>query len=173
VRVVVLVLVWCCGTAVADPCPSLAREVRRADRWNLAWRLIYSTTTVGEAAIALTPLLDRDMRRAAAVGAAQSFIGAAGAWVMPLRLDRDGCDLDKAATVERRTFWLLHAGNLVVNIGGTVALAELTSWRNAAPGFAIGYAVGLVQIYTLPRLPAGVAVTPVAGGWSVNVAGTF
>lgn len=172
-RAVVLALVWCCGTAAAEPCAALAREVRRADRWNLAWRLIYSSTTVGEAAIALTPVADRDTRRAAAVGAAQSFIGAAGAWVMPLRLDRDGCDLDKAATVERRTFWLLHAGNLVVNIGGTLVLGELTTWPKAAVGFALGYTVGLVQIYTLPRLPAGIAVTPVAGGWSLNVASVF
>jgi hypothetical protein len=103
--------------------------------------------------------------------AAQSFIGAAGAWVMPLRLERDGCDLDKAAALERRTFWLLHAGNLAVNVGGTVVLAEL--WRQAAAGFALGDAVGLVQIYTLPRMPAAAAVTPVADGWAVTLARTF
>jgi hypothetical protein len=173
VRAVVLVLVWCCGTAAAEPCASLAREVRRADRWNLAWRLIYTSTTVGEAAVALTPVADRDTRRAAAVGASQSFLAAAGAWVLPLRLDRDGCDLEKARTVERRTFWLLHAGNLVVNTAGLVAVGELTDWPRGAVSFALGYTVGLVQIYTLPRLPAGVAVTPVAGGWAVSIAGAF
>lgn len=172
-RAVVLVLAWCCGTAAADPCPALAREVQKADRWNLAWRLIYTSTTIGEAAIAITPALDRDTRRAAAVGAAQSFIGAAGAWVLPLRLDRDGCDLAAARAVERRTFWMLHAGNLIVNAGGTAVLGEWTSWPAAAVGFALGYSVGLLQIYTLPRLPAAVAVTPVAGGWAVHLAGTF
>jgi hypothetical protein len=93
--------------------------------------------------------------------------------VLPLRLDRDGCDLEKARTVERRTFWLLHAGNLVVNTAGLVAVGELTDWPRGAVSFALGYTVGLVQIYTLPRLPAGVAVTPVAGGWAVSIAGAF
>jgi hypothetical protein len=173
VRAVVIVLVWCCGTAIAEPCATVAREARRAARWNLAWRLIYTSTTVGEAAIALTPVADRDTRRAAAVGAAESFIGAAGAWVMPLRLDRDSCDVEKVRSRERATFWMLHAGNLVVNTAGAIAVGQLTTWPRGAVSFALGYSVGLVQIYTLPRLPAGVAVTPVAGGWSVSVAGTF
>jgi len=158
---------------MADPCPQLAHEIRRADRWNLAWRLIYSSTTIGEAAVALTPIADRDTRRAAAVGASQSLLAASGMFVMPLRLDHDGCDLDKARTVERATFWRLQVGSLIVNTAGAITVGELTTWPRGALSFALGYTVGLVQSFTLPRLSATITATPVAGGWAMSLAGTF
>lgn len=175
-RSVGLVLVWCCAVAAAEPCPQIADEQQRADHWNLAWRLLLTSATVVQTAAALTPPLDRDTRISAAVGAGKSFIGAAGVWILPLRVDdRAGCDVAHAATVERQTFWLLHVGNLVVNGAGLVTEAELTDWSHAAVGFALGYTVGLVQTYTMPRHAGAVTafVAPTANGWTVSLAGAF
>jgi hypothetical protein len=172
----VLLLVWWCGVAAAGPCAPLAEEARRADRWNLSWRLILTSAAVGQAALAITPPLDQSTRRAAAVGAAESLVGATGMWVTPLRIDATGCDLERAEARERGTFWTLHAGNLLVNAGGAVALGELTDWSRAAVGFASGYAVGLVQIYTMPRLRDRhwhAVAAPVAHGWTLDLVGTF
>jgi hypothetical protein len=178
-RVVCLVLVWCCGVAAAQPCLALAREQHRADRWNLTWRLLLTSGAIVQTAAALTPPLDQTTRNSAAVGAGKSFIGAAGVWIMPLRLE-DGtrCNLEHASAVERRTFWLLDAGSFVVNASGAVVEAQLNNWTHAAIGFALGYTVGLVQAFTVPRLHLGSAavsaiVTPAASGWTLSVGGAF
>ena len=176
-RAVCLVLVVLCAAARAEPCPAVAHEQQRADHWNLAWRLVFTAGTVAQGALALTPPLDSTTRKGAAVGAAKSFVGAAGMWVLPLRVDdAPGCDVAHAAERERQTFWLLHIGNFVVNAGGWVAETELTDWQHATAAFALGYAIGLVQIYTMPRdagANVSALVTPTAGGWTLSLAGAF
>ena len=172
-RLVALAALWC-AVAAAEPCPQLAHEQQRAHRWDVTWGLLMTSAFVVQGAAALTPPLPREVRIGAAVGAGKSFLGAAGHWVLPLRLG-DGCDLDHAATVERQNFWLLHIGAFVVNAGGFVAEAELSDWQHAAVSAAVGYAVGLAQVYTMPRIHRDVTaiVTPAAGGWSLSLAGAF
>ncbi|HSN28433.1 MAG TPA: hypothetical protein VLT45_19240 [Kofleriaceae bacterium] len=172
-RLVGGLLVACCRLAAAEPCPVLAHEQHRADRWNFAWRLALTGGTVVQGAVALVPL-DRDTRLAAAVGAGESAVGAIGAWILPLRIP-DDASCDRIAAVERQSFWLLHAGNLVVNTAGAVTLAEMTDWSRGAISFVLGYGVGLVEIYTMPRihLPVTAVITPTASGWSVGVGGSF
>lgn len=167
-------LALCCTVAAAEPCPQLAHEQQRAHRWDVTWGLLMTSAFVVQGAAALTPPLPRATRIGAAVGAGKSFLGAAGHWVLPLRLG-DACDLDHAATVERQNFWLLHIGAFVVNAAGFVTEAELSDWQHAAVSAAVGYTVGLVQVYTMPRMHTEVTalVTPVAGGWTLSLAGAF
>lgn len=169
---IALALVACCSVAAAEPCPVIAHEQHRADRWDLTWGLLLSAGTVVQGAAALTPPLPRDFRVGAALGAGKSFIGAMGHWGLPLRIDDRGCDVAHAASVERANFWLFHIGNFVVNTSGFVAEAELTDWQHAAAAFALGYAVGLAQIYTMPRIH-GVAVMAVPTGSGVSLVGAF
>ncbi|MBV8759939.1 MAG: hypothetical protein JO257_21795 [Deltaproteobacteria bacterium] len=174
---VALALVACCGVAAAEPCPAIAHEQQRADHWNLTWGLLLTSATIVQGAAALTPPLPRDVRVGAAIGAGKSFIGAAGRWILPLRVeDRPGCDVAHAASVERQNFWLLHIGNFVVNAGGAVAETEWTDWQHAAAAFGLGYAIGLVQIYTMPRHAGeqvSAALAPTAGGWVLTLGGAF
>src|SRR4051794_18504128 len=140
-RAVWLVLL-CRGTAAAQPPCALDLEAHRAERWDTTWGLLLSSGAIVQGAVALTPQVDDATRRAAAVGASESLIGAMGVWLVPLRIDPHGT-CEQAAAVERRTFWMLHVGNLVVNAGGGIALAQMTDWSRGAVSFALGYAVGL------------------------------
>lgn len=181
-RAVVAVLWVLAGTAAADPCAAridrLAREAQRADAWNLQWRLLFTAAAIGETALVITPPLDRDSQRSAWVGAAQATLGAGGMWLLPLRIEvPTRCEdvaraEQRAARDENRSFWLLHAGNLAVNVAGAVAVGELTTWPRAGLSFAIGYAVGLAQIYTLPKDATTWAIAP-GPGYGVAIARTF
>jgi hypothetical protein len=53
---------------------------------------------------------------------------------------------ERAARTERRAFWLSHLGGLAVNFGGTLVIAERTSWKTGLWSFALGYPVGLLGI---------------------------
>ena len=184
-------------SAVADPAADacdpaalrahLARESARAARWNLGWRLFYSAVTIGQAAIAITPIVDRDSRRASAVGAAESALGAGSHWLAPLHVEppvSDSCSalrdaIERAGRNERKTFWLLHVGILAVNATGAVVLGELTTWQRGALSFVLGYSIGLVEAYTLPRgswheaRAWTAAAIPRDGGWTVAVGRAF
>lgn len=183
-----------CGVASAEPrrsCStlrlSLELERDRADRWNLAWQLALTGAAIGQSAVAITPVADRGTRMAAWVGAAESAFAAGGSWLLPLRLEApddvetlDCAEVsaaeDRAARAERRTFWLLHAGNVVVNATGGIVLAELTSWERGALSFALGYSVGLLQIYTLPHpvwRDSFITAIPSRGGWTIGMARRF
>lgn len=182
-RAVAAVIVVLAGTASADPCAAridrLAREARRADAWTLDWRLLFTAGAIGETALAVTPALDRDTQRVAWVGAAQATLAAGGVWLQPLRVEVPArCeDLDRAeqraARDENRTFWLLQAGNLVVNAAGAVTIGELTTWPRAGLSFALGYSIGLVQIYTLPKHATTWTVVPAQHGWGVALGRAF
>ena len=185
-RAVALLVLLAGGAAAADPCAAehaaLRQDAERASRWNLSWKLGLTAAAIGEASVAITPLVGRDTRRAAAVGAGAATLGAAGIWLMPLRIDvpdAQRCDrVDAAARLaardERRTFWKLQIGNLVVNTTSSIVVGELTTWPRAAVGFVLGYSVGLLQIYTLPRTtwkshPWHAAVLPTDHGWMLAI----
>jgi len=173
--------------ARAEPCATEARYLHNvlvrdrddADTWNLEWRIGLTVATVGNTAVALTPSLSTSTRTASAIGAVQSALGALGQWVMPLRIDvpeltGDACAdakvlrlaAQRAGRQQRTNFWLGHAGAIVVNAVGSIILAERTSWQNGAISFGIGYPIGLLHIYSMPRgswhasiTPSGVAIT--------------
>jgi hypothetical protein len=91
------------------------------------------------------------------VGAAKSGIGMLVHAILPLRIATPTtCDdadaiLRKAARDERRLFFLNHFGGLALNIAGAVILAEHLTWRDGLISFAVGWPVGLLHAYTLPR----------------------
>jgi len=163
-----------CGVAAAEPPCDLAHEAHRVERWDQTWGLLLSAGAIVQGAVALTPQVDDTTRRVAAVGATESLIVAAGAWILPMRIDPRGT-CDQAATVERNTFRFLHIGNVLYNAAGGIVVTELTDWSHGAVSFAVGYAVGLAQIYTMPRLHSTwtTAVAPTGGGWSVSLGRAF
>ena len=157
--------------AAADPCKDssalradLEQESRRADHWELAWRIVYTVSAVGELGIAASGVTDHDNTHSLWVGGVKSSIAALGHWFTPLRIKvpraiGDACAdraalraaAERAADAERDAFWTSHVGGLVLNIGGMLVLAETTSWNNGLVSFATGYAVGLLTTYTMPR----------------------
>jgi len=177
----VAVMMILVGTAAAEPCASridrLAREAKRADSWTLEWRLGLTSVAIAEASLAITPPLDRDTRRTATVGAIQATIAAGSIWLVPLRIEVPTRCEDVAAAEERaardenRTFWLLQAGNVALNAAGAIAVGELTTWPRAGLSFAAGFAVGLAQIYTLPKTATTWAIVPIDRG--IAIAGVF
>ena len=175
--------------AAAEPCgdatalrTDLEQESIRADRWNLAWRIIYTAGAVGQVAVAASGAADHDNTRALWVGGAKSSLAALGRWFSPLQIEvppatGDACAdrtalravAERAARDERQEFWVSHLGSLVLNIGGAVVLAELTSWKTGLLSFATGYPVGLLSTYTMPRASWG-RVREAA--WTANVVAT-
>ena len=172
--------------AAAESCPDpsalradLERESVRADHWDLAWRITYTALAAGQLAIAASGTADHDNTRTLWVGGAKSALGAVGAWISPLRIDvppptGDACAdrtalraaAERAAGDERRAFWASHIGGLVVNLAGSVVVAELTSWQTGLLSFATGYSVGLLDTYTMPRASWGRIREPT---WTANI----
>jgi hypothetical protein len=169
--VVALVVAALGRTAAAAPCGDAAAwradlegEARRADHWVLAWRIAYTATAVGQLAAAASGAADRDNTQALWVGGVKSTIAALGVWLSPLRVHvprpiGDTCaDLnavraaaERAARDEAEIFWTGHIGGLILNAGGGLVVAERVSWQAGLLSFATGYAVGLLNVYTMPR----------------------
>jgi hypothetical protein len=187
--------------ATGEPCgdagalrAELEQEAVRADRWNLAWRIVYTAAAAGQLGVAASGVADHDNTQSLWVGGAKSTLAALGRWWSPLRIDvppptGDACTdraalraaAERAAADERRAFWLSHIGGLIVGAAGTIVLAETASWKAGLLSFATGYPVGLLSTYTMPRVswarvrePAWTA-SVVAGGrqYALIVAGAF
>ncbi|HEX7702113.1 MAG TPA: hypothetical protein VF403_15355, partial [Kofleriaceae bacterium] len=83
----------------------------------------------------------------------------------------------KAGDAERTLFYAGHLGNFVVNLGGSLLLARATTWRAGVIAFAIGYPIGLLNTYTMPRASwhaVRVVAVPVAeGGVAIRLVGSF
>jgi hypothetical protein len=172
--------------AAGEPCgdagalrAELEHESARAERWVLAWRIVYTAVAVGEIGGAVSGAADRDTTRSLWVGGAKSTLGALGFWVTPLRIELppatgDACidraalrtAAERAAAAERRTFWTAHIGGLIVNAAGAIVLGETTSWRAGLLSFATGYPVGLLSTYTMPRASWARVREPV---WTASV----
>jgi hypothetical protein len=166
----------------ADPSAlraDLEHESVRADHWNLAWRITHTAFAAGQFGIAASGAVDRDNTRVLWVGGAKSTLGALGAWLSPLRIDvppptGDACAdrtalravAERAASDERRAFWVSHIGGFVVNLAGSVVVAELTSWQNGVLSFAVGYSFSLLSTYTMPRASWGRIREPT---WTANI----
>lgn len=188
-------------SAVAQTCgdpgalrAELEHEAVRADHWNLAWRIIYTATAVGQLGIAASGAASHDNTRSLWVGGGESALGALGQWLAPLRVEvpvasGDACTdrsmlraaSERAAADEHNLFWTNHIGGLIVNLAGAALVAELTSWKTGLVSFATSYPVSLINIYTMPRAswervrePAWTArVVPADRGYALVVAGAF
>lgn len=185
------------GPSCQDPSAlrtALEGESARADHWNLAWRITYTALAAGQIAGAASGSASHDDTRTLWVGGVKSALGAAGAWLSPLRIhvppmSGEACDdgatlravAERAASDERIAFWTSHIAGLIVNLAGAAVVAELTSWKTGLVSFALGYPIGLISTYTMPRASwrrvrepswtAGVVATP--DHYALVVGGAF
>jgi len=175
-----------CAREAAELRATLERDADRAAQWNLDWRLAFTALAAAQTALAITPSLDHETREAAWVGAAKASTGMITCWAMPLHIEAppplaDACAdaaalriaVARAAHDERNAFWLDHVGSLVVNIAGAIVLAERTRWQAGALSFALGYPVGLLHTYTMPRGSWHVQPIATPGGVAIGVTGAF
>lgn len=159
-------LVLLSTTAHAAPC----EEAHRFATWRWGWAIGYGGLAGAQLALAATrvnpigPYDDR-FRDTLYVGAAESGLGSIAMVLTPGLT----CDVAKDAAAERTLFFAGHAGNLVVNAAGALILAHYATWSDAALAFAIGYPIGLVNTYTMPR--RSWHLIPTATG--LAIAGTF
>lgn len=152
-------------------------EIDRMARWKWGWAATYGALTVGQTALVATkwnPLgpYDVTFRDTLIVGAVESGLGTLGMLLAP-GLD---CDRVKSAKIERTLFWGGHAGNLVVNVAGSLVLAHETSWSTGLVSFALGYPIGLLNTYTMPRTSwhaMQVSAVPLPHGGALALIGTF
>lgn len=180
------------AVAHGDPCASEARQRRDvlaaesadADAWNLEWRLGFTALALTEAGVALTASAAPSTRTASWVGASESGLAAVLQWALPLRVEvparaADACtDAELLRAAEQRAgqqeqgaFWIGHGSVFAVNAIGSIVLAERTSWQNGATSFVIGYAIGLLHVYTMPR--RAWHALPIATENGLAIAGTF
>ncbi len=164
------------------------------EHWRYGWSIAYGAATI----LQLAPVVarsnpfgtyDRDFRDANLVGAAQAAVASIGSLLAPAievpAPRSDACaDLValraarvEAGHAERLTFIESHVGNLVLNVAGSAVLVERTGWSAALLAFAIGYPIGLLETYTMPRdswHAVSIVGTPMAGGGvALDLAGTF
>lgn len=134
-----------------------------AAAWNRDWGLGFAAVTIVQAAGAIVPTIDARERDVLIVGAVKSGLGALSHAIVPLKTPVTGdcaADLRTAAKNERATFWLAHLGSIGVNLAGALVLWKLHGASDALVSVAIGYPVGLLHVYTLPRRAWHVAVSP-------------
>jgi hypothetical protein len=183
-----------CAVEAASLRTQLHDESVRMDRWRYAWTAAYGAIAVGQLGLVVTKTnifgaYDREYRDKDLLGVTQSGLGAI-AMVLSPSIDvpspvADSCaDATalraarvKAGTTERRLFYAGHLGNFVVNLGGSLLLARATNWQAGALAFVIGYPIGLLNTYTMPRASwhaLGVVAVPVAeGGVAIRLVGSY
>jgi hypothetical protein len=169
-------------------------ESVRLDRWRYAWIAAYGALAVGQLGLVVTKTnvfgaYDREYRDKNLLGTTQSGLGAISMVLSPSievpSLVADSCaDATalraarvKAGETERKSFYIGHLGNFVVNLGGSLLLARATRWQAGALAFAIGYPIGLLNTYTMPRASwhsLGIVPVPLAeGGVAIRLVGSL
>jgi hypothetical protein len=194
---------------------------RKARLWSWSWTGVYGSLATYQLLSATVIDTSRDGRIDGYIGAASAAIGVATMQLMPLKVMSDqrwldrrlrlaSADVDRCALLDEAehllvrdaaseafgTSPLIHAGNLVFNIGLAVLLgAGFGHWRTAGITAAVGTAVGELEVFTQPtnsvdalrRYRSGVlggrteqprpswVVTPAlgAGVYGLQIAGSF
>ncbi|MGE0549080.1 MAG: hypothetical protein AB7O24_18910 [Kofleriaceae bacterium] len=197
--VVVVIAVGFARTARADCARDadqlrahLVDQHRRAERWNLAWQIVFGSSTAIQLALAITetnPLgdWDRDTRERTYVNTAKAAIGFGFALAFPLKIDvpppkTDRCielaelrtALTRAGKNQRTAFWLNHVGGLALNLSGAALLWYRRSLSVAGISLAESVPIGLINVYTMPHgawhrwrehePEWAISITPSAGG---------
>jgi hypothetical protein len=202
--VVIALVASAARPAAAESCdPAEAAELHahltaqeaKASRWNWAWRITFTTAAVGTLAVAIADPFPK-LRDGLYVSSGKAAIGALARWILPLRVEvpaltgdacADAAALRKAVTrtgrKERSLFVLGHVGGLLVNLGGAGIIWYRSSLGQGLLSIAIGYPIGLLSNYTMPRgswhlwrereTTWTVAAVPHDDGWVVSVAGSF
>ena len=193
-----------CEDQSAELREMLTKESRRAETWNTVWRWTFTGAAVTSATVAyLDPAFLHDSQVGLYVSAGKATIGALARWIMPLHIHvppptSDACaDLDaihkeikRVAKKERTNFILGHIGGILLNGAGGYIVYRYSGLGQAALSVGVGYPVGLISNYTMPRrswkayrnrdwdLPPPtpmptLSVTPTQGGAFVTLGGAF
>jgi hypothetical protein len=186
----------CDAAEAAELRAHLSSQKHKADRWNLVWRLTFTGASVATIAVGVAnpfPSLQAGMY----ASGGKAAIGALARWILPLRVhvpaeSADVCadvlalrkELRKVGRNERALFLMGHIGGLLVNLGGAAYVWYADSGSKALLSIAVGYPIGLLSNYTMPRgawhkyreatwtLPM-VTVVPQDDGWVVGLSGAF
>ena len=153
---------------------ALSNEAIAADQWGVTWASIFGAAAVVQAGFAvgsfnpLGPNADRS-DLANYIGASKAMIGFLARTVTPLRVQTvsaaqlaaapNDCAraqlayaaLRKTAQREKRAFFLSHSGGIALHLVGSAILLSNDATREAIVSFAIGYPVGLLHNYLMPR----------------------
>ncbi|MBW1879728.1 MAG: hypothetical protein JRJ84_15305 [Deltaproteobacteria bacterium] len=146
---------------------------RRAKRWFLGWTLSFTALTAGQ--LALIPLQDDpESKRTLLVNSGSTALGAAFLAFAPPKVIRhekrleaelaaktdDRCAvlavaeqllLSEAEAEQFGQSWLMHGGNVLLNLGAGLLLGlGWDSWQSAWLTTAVGTLVGEVMIWTQP-----------------------
>lgn len=184
----------CDAAEAASLRTQLHDESVRMDRWRYGWTAAYGVIAVAQLGLVATKTnvfgaYDREYRDKDYLGAAQAGLGAI-AMVLSPSIDVPSPVADTCADVtalraarmktgetERTLFYGSHLGNFVVNLGGSLLLARATTGQAGVIAFAIGYPIGLLNTYTMPRASwhaVRVVAVPVAeGGVAIRLVGSF
>ena len=171
VRVVLALALLARSAYAADCDPAEAVALRehlvaqrhKASAWNLAWRVSFTVAAVGSGAVALADPFPA-LKIGLYASGGKSALGALARWFMPLRIHvpeatGDACadlamlrtEIRKVAKAERSMFWLGHVGGLLVNLGGAAYIWKYDTGGKALLSIAVGYPIGLLANYTMPR----------------------
>ncbi len=182
----------------------LTSERGTANTWNAAWRWIFTGAAVTTAVVGyIDPFPSANLQHGLYGSAGKATIGALARWILPLNIhvpavNADSCtdvaqlrkEVKRVAHKERGMFWLGHIGGMLVNLGGAAYVYYYDGLGKAALSVAIGYPVGVLSNYTMPRRSwklyrereASWTVTTVGvlprradegSGWVLGVAGSW
>ncbi|HSD87008.1 MAG TPA: hypothetical protein VLB44_05815 [Kofleriaceae bacterium] len=191
-----------CDAEVAELREALGKEAHWADTWNTVWRLTFTTTAVGTAAVGFWDPI-HSWQAGLYVSAGKSTVGALARWIMPLRIHvppptNDACadlqalhdEIKRIAKKEKSLFIMGHIGGIVLNGLGGYIVYKYSSAGQAALSVGVGYPIGLISNYTMPRRswhrwrdhtwdvppPApmpSLSIVPMRGGAFVGLSGAF
>lgn len=193
-----------CEDEAAELRDALGRESHRAETWNTVWRWTFTGAAVASAGLAAADLdLLADSQAGLWVSAGKASIGALARWILPLHIHvpsptSDACadveamhaEIKRVAKKEKGLFITGHIGGLILNGVGGYIVYHYAGLGQAALSVGVGYPVGLLSNYTMPRrswhryrdrtwdLPPAapmpsLSVMPTRGGLFVSLGGAF
>ncbi len=152
-----------CEVEAADLRSHLTRQSSNANTWNWTWRITFTSAAAGTLAVGLWNPLP-SVQRGLYASAGKASIGAFARIFLPLNIDvpaetADACadvaalrkQIRRVAKRERGLFWTGHIGGAIVNLSGAAYVYYYDGAGKALLSIAIGYPVGLLSNYTMPR----------------------
>ena len=188
-----------CAQEATELRAHLEDQSKRANTWNWVWRITFTTAAVTTGVVGVVDPFP-SLRQGLFVSSGKATIGALARWFLPLRIeipvaDADPCTdvaalrkaITKVAKKQKSLFWLGHFGGIAVNLGGAGILWYTSSLGQAGLSIAVGYPVGVLSNYTMPRatwklwreresawnVTTVTAMPQDGGGWALSAAGTF
>jgi hypothetical protein len=174
----------------------LASQRKKADRWNSVWRWTFTGASAATFGLAIANPFE-SLQAGLYASGGKAAIGALARWILPLRVNvpaetSDPCadvlalrkEIRRVGKKERGLFYMGHFGGILVNLGGAAYVWKADSGSKALLSIAVGYPVGLLSNYTMPRgawhkyreaswtIPV-VTAAPHKDGWIVSLSGAF